>query len=158
MWHNHQWKCIPANFSLSCFSGKNLKILWKSQGKLREFSFSKMWPPWTRIIPKREYNWCYFSKWNVPQQKAQFQNSRLWYYQKRPFNRPERTCCLPCKNGLVVDKEYRNEDFNVITDNSNFPITKTKTLVTIYCPNGNPNLSLFNRLTAYLIMSCSLEI
>ena len=30
---------------LSCFSGKSLKIPWKSQGKPREFSFSKIWPP-----------------------------------------------------------------------------------------------------------------
>ena len=29
---------------LSC-SGKNFEMPWKSQGKLREFSFSKIWPP-----------------------------------------------------------------------------------------------------------------
>ena len=27
-----------------------MKIPWKSQGKLREFSFSKMWPPYTIIL------------------------------------------------------------------------------------------------------------
>ena len=27
------------------YSGKHLKMTWKSQGKLREFSYSKMWPP-----------------------------------------------------------------------------------------------------------------
>ena len=32
------------NFSLSYCSGKKLKMPWKSQGKLREFSFSKTWP------------------------------------------------------------------------------------------------------------------
>ena len=37
---------MPAGLLfLSCFSRKNLKIPWKSQGKLMEFSFSKMWPP-----------------------------------------------------------------------------------------------------------------
>ena len=53
------------------------------------------------------------------------------------------------KNGLVVNKEYRNEDFNVITDNEALAIelelsnNQNFTLATIYCPNGNPNLSLF---------------
>ena len=53
------------------------------------------------------------------------------------------------KNGLVVDKEYRNDDFNIITDNEALEIepeisnNQNLTLATIYCPNGNPNLSLF---------------
>ena len=53
------------------------------------------------------------------------------------------------KNGLVVNKEYRNEDFNIITDNKALAIKlelsnyQNFTLATIYCPNGNPNLSLF---------------
>ena len=34
---------------LSC-SGKNFKMPWKSQGKLREFCFSKMWPPLTKSL------------------------------------------------------------------------------------------------------------
>ena len=52
------------------------------------------------------------------------------------------------KNGLVVNKEYRNDDFNIITDNEALAIklqlsnNKNFTLATIYCPNGNPNLSL----------------
>ena len=68
------------------------------------------------------------------------------------------------KNGLVVNKEYRNEDFNIITDNEALAIelelsnNQNFTLATIYCPNGNPNLSLFNILTVYPIMSCLLEI
>ena len=36
MWHDRQQKC----------SGKKFKISWKTQGKLREFSFSKVWSPW----------------------------------------------------------------------------------------------------------------
>ena len=53
------------------------------------------------------------------------------------------------KNGLVVNKEYRNEDFNIITDNEALAIelelsnNQNFSLATIYCPNGNPNLSLF---------------
>ena len=53
------------------------------------------------------------------------------------------------KSGLVVNKEYRNEDFNIITDNEALTIelllsnNQNFTLATIYCPNGNPNLSLF---------------
>ena len=53
------------------------------------------------------------------------------------------------KNGLVVNKEYRNDDFNIITDNEALAIeleisdNQNLTLATIHCPNGNPNLSLF---------------
>ena len=53
------------------------------------------------------------------------------------------------KNGLVVKKEYKNDDFNIITDNEALAIkleisnNQSFTLATIYCPNGNPNLSLF---------------
>ena len=53
------------------------------------------------------------------------------------------------KNGVVVNKEYRNDDFNIITNNEALAIqlelsnNQNLTLATIYCPNGNPNLSLF---------------
>ena len=64
------------------------------------------------------------------------------------------------KNGLVVSKEYRNDDFNIITENEALTIeleisnNQTVTLATIYCPNGNPNLSLFqtiNNLSDYIM-------
>ena len=60
-------------------------------------------------------------------------------------------------HGLVINKEYRNIDFNKITDNEAMVIdidysnTQNLILATIYCPNGNPNLKLFetiNNLTA----------
>ena len=51
------------------------------------------------------------------------------------------------KHGLVINKEYWNEDFNIITENEalaiNLELTHNLTLATIYCPNGNPNYSLF---------------
>ena len=53
------------------------------------------------------------------------------------------------KHGLVVNKEYRNEDFNIITENealaTNFDLSNNQniTFATIYCSNENPNLSLF---------------
>ena len=53
------------------------------------------------------------------------------------------------KHGLVINKEYRNTDFNIITDNEALVIdidlsdTQNLILATIYCPNGNPNLRLF---------------
>ena len=53
------------------------------------------------------------------------------------------------KIGLVVNKEYRSNDFNIITDNEALAIdlelsnSQNFTLVTIYYPNGNPNLPLF---------------
>ena len=53
------------------------------------------------------------------------------------------------KHGLVINKEYRNNDFSIITENEALAINldlsnnQNLTLATIYCPNGNPNLSLF---------------
>ena len=53
------------------------------------------------------------------------------------------------KHGLVVNKEYRTSDFNIITDNEAFTINLERsnkhniTLATNYCPNGNPNLTFF---------------
>ena len=53
------------------------------------------------------------------------------------------------KHGLVINKEYRNTDFNIITDNKALVIdidlsnNQNLILATIYCPNGNPNLNLF---------------
>ena len=53
------------------------------------------------------------------------------------------------KHGLVINKEYRNTDFNIITDNEALVIdtdlsdTQNLILATIYCPNGNPKLRLF---------------
>ena len=53
------------------------------------------------------------------------------------------------KHGLVINKEYRNTDFNIITDNEALVIdidlsnNQNLILATIYCPNGNLNLRLF---------------
>ena len=53
------------------------------------------------------------------------------------------------KHGLVINKEYRNTDFNIITDNEALVIdidvsnNQNLILATIYCPNENPNLRLF---------------
>ena len=53
------------------------------------------------------------------------------------------------KHGLVVNKEFRNADFNIITDNEALAINlelscnQNLTLATIYCPNGKPNFTLF---------------
>ena len=53
------------------------------------------------------------------------------------------------KNGPGVNKECWNDDFNIITDNEALAIelelsdNQSLNLATIYCPNGNPNLLLF---------------
>ena len=53
------------------------------------------------------------------------------------------------KHGLVINKEYRNMDFIIITDNEALVIdidlcnNQNLILATIYCPNGNPNFGLF---------------
>ena len=52
------------------------------------------------------------------------------------------------KHGLVVNKEFKNADFNIITDNEALAINlelscnQNLTLATIYCPNGKPDFSL----------------
>ena len=52
------------------------------------------------------------------------------------------------KHGLVINKEYRNIDFNIITDNETLVIdidlcnNQNLILATIYCPNENPNFRL----------------
>ena len=57
-------------------------------------------------------------------------------------------CCLPCKTWPSY-KEFGNNDFNIITDNEALAINlelsnnQNLTLATIYCPNGDPNLALF---------------
>ena len=53
------------------------------------------------------------------------------------------------KHGLVINKEYRNSDFSIITENETLAINlelsnnHNLTLATIYFPNLNPNFSLF---------------
>ena len=53
------------------------------------------------------------------------------------------------KHGLVVNKKYCNTDFNIITESEALVIdidlsnNQNLILATIYCPNGNPNLRLF---------------
>ena len=64
------------------------------------------------------------------------------------------------KHGIVINKEYRNSDFSIITQNEAMAINldlsnnQNVALATIYCPNGNPNLSLSKPSITSLIMSC----
>ena len=57
------------------------------------------------------------------------------------------------KHGLAVNKEYRNSNFNIITDNEALAIdlelsdNKNLSLATLYCPNGKPNLTLFQTIS-----------
>ena len=55
---------------------------------------------------------------------------------------------------IIVSQEWKNEHFNVITDKQALAVeiglqTGDKViLATIYCPNGNPRLSLFSMINA----------
>ena len=69
------------------------------------------------------------------------------------------------KHGPVINKKYRNTDFDIITDNEALVIdidlsnTQNLILATIYCPNGNPNLRLFesiNNLSNDVMFVCDL--
>ena len=59
------------------------------------------------------------------------------------------------KHALVVNKEFRNADFNIITDNEALAINlelssnQNLTLATIYCPDGNPNFPLFQTINNF---------
>ena len=58
------------------------------------------------------------------------------------------------KKGIIVNQEWENEHFNVITDNEALAVeielqNRDKViLATIYCPNGNPSLRLFRIINA----------
>ena len=58
------------------------------------------------------------------------------------------------KKGIIVNQEWKNEHFNVITDNEALA-TEIELqngdkiiLATIYCPNGNPSSRLFRMINA----------
>ena len=52
------------------------------------------------------------------------------------------------KHGMFINKEYRNKDFNIVTDNKALMIgidlcnNQNLILATIYCPNGTPKFRL----------------
>ena len=58
------------------------------------------------------------------------------------------------KMGIIVNQEWKNDHFNVITDNEALPTEielqngDKVILATIYCPNGNPSLRLFRMINA----------
>ena len=58
------------------------------------------------------------------------------------------------KKGIIVNQEWKNEHFNVITDSEALAIeielqNRDKVvLATIYCPNGNPSLRPFTMINA----------
>ena len=58
------------------------------------------------------------------------------------------------KKGIIVNEEWKNEHFSVITDNEAFAIEiqlqngDKVILTTIYCPNGNPSIRLFRMINA----------
>ena len=72
----------------------------------------------------------------------------MFFFSTDPLKLPASTFFL-VKHGLVINKEYWNSDFSTITENEVLAINldlsnnQNVTLATIYCPNGNPNLSLF---------------
>ena len=58
------------------------------------------------------------------------------------------------KKGIIVNKEWKNEHFKVITDNEALAVEielqngDKVILAIIYCPNGNPSLRLFRMINA----------
>ena len=60
---------------------------------------------------------------------------------------------LLVKRGPVINKEYCNTDFNIITDNETLVIdivlsnNQNLMLATIYCPNENPSFRLFETIS-----------
>ena len=64
------------------------------------------------------------------------------------------------KHGLVINKEYRNIDLNIITDNealvNDIDLCNNQNIIlaTIYFPNGNPNFRLFETINAQPFRRC----
>ena len=60
------------------------------------------------------------------------------------------------RKGIIVNQEWKNEHFNVITDNEALAIEielqngDKVVLATIYCPKGNPRLRPFRMINAPL--------
>ena len=60
------------------------------------------------------------------------------------------------KKDIIVNQEWKNDHFNVITDNEALAVEiklqngDKVILATIYCPNGNPSLRLFRMINALL--------
>ena len=58
------------------------------------------------------------------------------------------------KKGIIVNQEWKNDHFNVITDNEALAVEielqngDKVILATIYCPNGNPSSRLFRMINA----------
>ena len=59
------------------------------------------------------------------------------------------------KKGIIVNQEWKNEHFNVVTDNNEALAVEIELqnrdkviLVTIYCPNVHPSLRLFRMINA----------
>ena len=58
------------------------------------------------------------------------------------------------KRGFTINQEWKNEHFNVITDNEALAIEielqngDKIILATIYCPKGNPSSRLFRMINA----------
>ena len=56
------------------------------------------------------------------------------------------------KSEIIINKQFDNNDFNIITDNEALAIEvelangRNITLATIYCPNGRPNEKLFTKI------------
>ena len=77
------------------------------------------------------------------------------------MNRTRGGVAFLIKHGQLVNKEYCDIDFNIITDNkalvTDIDLCNNKNLIlaTIYCPNGNQNFRLFetiNNLSESLLL------
>ena len=79
-----------------------------------------------------------------------FLPSRLSHIQTRQTNRHQRWRSHPGEKDIIVNQEWKNEHFNVITDNEALALEielqngEKVILATIYCPNGNPSSTLKN--------------
>ena len=71
---------------------------------------------------------------------------------------------FPVKHGPVVNKEFRNSDFNIITENEALAINlelsnnQNLTLATIYCPMEPQIFHFFKPSLTFPTMSCLSEI
>ena len=109
---------------------------------------------WDTKLFARKSNWYSNTKGNIPKPKFKFHLPGYDIYKNDRAVGTKGGVAILVKKSIFVNQEWKNEHFNVITDNEALAIDfklqngDNVILATIYCPNGNPSLRLFRMINA----------
>ena len=108
----------------------------------------------TKKLLARKSN-CHSSpKRNIPKPKFRFHFPGYDIHKNDRLEGTKGGVAILVKKGIIVNQEWKNEYFNVITDNEALAIEielqnrEKVILATIYCPPGNPSLRLLRMINA----------